>query len=91
MSKQWHIAECLFRAVINGDRKRGRLLERRFFLLRAAGGRSAKNRALDLAKKKQHGYIGSNGEKVEWVLQKVVDTKVIMSRRLVKGTELFYE
>lgn len=91
MSMQWYTAQCLFRAVIHGSGKQGQLLERRFFLLRADDERSAEKRALDLAKKKQHSYMASNGEKVEWVLQQVIDTKVIMAKRLEEGTEVFYE
>lgn len=88
---RWYTTECLFRSVLDGGRKRAQHLERRCFLLRATNEQSATKKAQDLARKKQHSYLNSDGEKVEWVLEKVVDTKEIFDKRLVEGTEVFHE
>jgi hypothetical protein len=88
----WYTAECLFRSVLRGKPARSiQLLERRYFLLKAADDQSAKSNALKLAKKKQHSYLNADGIKVEWILEKVIDVKEIVDKELSEGTEVFHK
>jgi hypothetical protein len=88
----WYTAECVFRSVHHGGSAKGRqLLERRYFLLKADDDESANKKARKLAKNKQHSYSNPDGIRVKWVLERVVDVKQILAKKLSEGTEVYYE
>jgi hypothetical protein len=89
---KWYTAECLFRSTLQGGPARStQLLERRYFLIKAANGHSATKRAREFAKKKQHSYLNDVGIRVDWILEKVIDVQEILGKRLMEGTEVFHE
>lgn len=86
----WYTAECLFRSV-HENSNASQLLELRYFLLTAEDDESAKNKALELARRKQHSFVNVEGIVVEWIFQELVDVKEVLSKEISEGTEVYYK
>jgi Domain of unknown function (DUF4288) len=86
----WYTAECLFRAIEEENHSEP-LLEVRYFLLKADDGDSARTKALEIAKAKQHGYLNMDRERVDWRFERLLDTKEVLSEELREGTEVYYK
>jgi hypothetical protein len=89
---KWFTAHCLYRAIFQRHQiERTRLLEHRYFLLKAVDLLSAKRSAMRLAKKEQHSYLNADGIRVKWILDQLIEVQEILGTRLTEGTEVFHK
>ena len=88
--KEWYVVRALYRLGVKAQtrsRKRA-LLEERILLVR-----SAPQAVLTIAKTaaltREHSYKNSNGQRVSWKLQQILDVSKVIETAIRHGTEIY--
>lgn len=92
MTPQWYTAKCLYWAEHNGpEPPHLPLYETRYLLISAPDEDGAMEKALQIAKDRQHSYLNQYGATVSWKLKQVLEVKEIFNFELKDGMEIYHE
>lgn len=86
----WYVAEAIFHSSVSGaGPDYVPLVERSWFLVAAESEIEAQPKALVLGRAKEHSYLNSDGEQVDWTLQRIDRTREVLEGELSDGVELW--
>lgn len=85
----WFSAKCIFVSKIDGHLLSEPLCEESIILFEAESLESARQSALDLAKKAEHSYKNEQGEEVEWRFEELIEVQDLCEEQLYSGVEVF--
>ena len=92
MEKTWFTAECIYyRHGPENLSPDAIAAEVRYFLIGAASEEEAHEKALPIAKQREHSYINADGDPLEWRLKGVARVVELFDRELKEGSEVFYK
>ena len=92
MEKTWFTAECIYyRHGLESLTPDAIVAEARYFLIEAASEEQAHEKAIAIAKHREHSYINADGDPLEWRLKGVARVVELFDRELKEGSEVFYK
>jgi hypothetical protein len=87
----WFWAAALFKAVHPKRPRKRHLWERTVFLVRAPDEAAARERARDVALRKEHEYITATGDQLRWTFQEVEEVQSLHDAELGEGAEVYWQ
>ena len=91
MEKAWFTAECIYSLLHAQPAPASSLTaEARYFPIEAFSEEEAKEKALILAKQREHSYKNRNDDLVQWRFDRIGRVVALFDRELREGSEVFY-
>jgi len=92
MIERWYTAECVYKSIHIGEEPtHEKLGEYRIFLIRAEDDEHALEKALSVAKQREHSFQNTYGATVNWVLESVINVVEVIDGDLRDGCEIYYK
>jgi hypothetical protein len=86
----WYVAEALFQSAIAPQiASYSPLIERTYFLVSADAETAANEKAVTLARSKEHSYANAEGDTVQWSFLKIERVREVLDETLGDGTEVW--